>query len=116
MTDPQIRDTVIFYTYLGSGEQLSNKSQRLQVALSQQQPPLFHGDLHLELLLLLFLLSPHFLEVLPLFFFPQPLLSSSYFLFLPPFLLLLFLLLLLPKAKLDGMEVLALTLHVHIRA
>lgn len=85
--------------YLGPGQQLSNEPYRLQVALSQQQPPLLRGDLHLQLLLLLLLLSPHPLQVPPLLPLPQLLLSLSQPLLFPSLLLLLFLLLLFPEEK-----------------
>lgn len=94
-----VRGVLCIFVYLGPGQKLSNETDGLQVALSKQQPPLLHGDLHLQLLLLLLLLSPHLLQVPPLLSLPQLQLSLSYPLFLPPLLLLLFLLLLLPEQK-----------------
>lgn len=86
-------DIFVYVSYLGSGQKLSDEPNRFQVALSQQQAPLLHGDFHLQLLLLLFLLSPHSLQVPPLFSLTQLLFSLPGPLFLPPLLLLLFLLL-----------------------
>ena len=90
---------LVYVSYLGSSQQLSDEPNRFQVALSQQQPPLLHGDLHLQLLLLLFLLSPHSLQVPPLFSLPQLLFSLPDPLLLPPLLLLLFLLPQFPRGK-----------------
>lgn len=85
--------------YLGPGQQLGDEPDGLQVALSQQQPPLLHGDLHLQLLLLLLLLPPQLLQVLPLLPLSQLQLSLPQPLFLLPLLLLLLQGLLSPEGE-----------------
>lgn len=86
----------VYMQYLGPSQQLCNKPYRFQVALSQKQPPLLHCNLHLQLLLLLLLLSSHPLQVSPFLSLPKLLLSLPQLLFLSSLFLLLFLLLLFP--------------------
>lgn len=99
----------VYMLYLDPGQQLSNEPYGLQVPLCQQQPPLLHGNLHLQLLLLLLLTSLCPLHVLPLLLLLQLLLSLPQPLLFPP-LFLLFFLLLLPPTKMNLASVSLLTL------